>query len=277
MLGSKCRMANRVLPLERLQLLSERIRASSDAAELERLLTQVLDFCDVINFDYSYDSVLLRGVRCDSDRGFANINRVGHPPPHLARSGRLNEAGYPVLYASISQFAVLEEIGVNAGDFVQFVGYAFKPDACLRACIVGEITQVSRWGRSLLSEEVGHELNRIMLGMTFDVGRSFVFTDALLTWILRDPLAAIADYVRSRILARLLLGKAKGLDSIVYPSVAHEGAMNFAIQPQAAQAKLSIGATFVLHVKKKFDYGIYDFEVVRQAKGHHGDGTIDWQ
>jgi hypothetical protein len=270
-------MSKRVLPLERLQALSETIRGSADAVELEALLSQVLEFYGLINFHFHYDQALWRGVKCESERGFANIHRVGHPPPHLSKNGRLNEAGHPVLYTSISQFAVLEEIGARAGDFVQVVAYWFDPRARLRSCIVGEVTQVSRWGRALLSEELGRELNRIMNEMNFDVGRSFVFTDSLLASILRDPHASDADYVRSRILARLLFGKVDALDSIIYPSVAHEGAMNVAIAPRAAQAKLKVASTFVVYVKKKYDFGIYDYEIVRRAAGHQADGAIDWQ
>lgn len=270
-------MSNRVLPLERLQAISDALRAATDIAQVEALLQQVLEFYGVINFQYRYDRALWRGVRCDSDRGHQSIHRVTQPPPRLTRDGRLNESGHPVLYTSISQFAVLEEIGARAGEFVHVVAYPFKPESRLKCCVVGEITQVNRWGRALLSEEIGREINRILNGMNFDVGRSFVFTDSLMASILRDPLASDHDYLRSRILARLLFAKIQDSEAIIYPSVAHEGAMNFAIQPAAAQAKLFIGSTFVTHIRKKYDYGIYDYEVVRKAKGHQPNGDIVWE
>jgi hypothetical protein len=270
-------MSDKVLPIDELQSLSDAIRCASDAASIEALLQQVLEFYGVINFQFSYDKALWRGVLCDSERGHSSVHRVTEPPPRLTRNNRLNEKGRPVLYASGSQFAVLEEIGAKAGDFVHVVALPFQPDAKLKCCVVGEITQVNRWGRALLSEEVGSELNRILRGMNFDVGRSFVFTDSLLASLLRDPRAAESEYLRSRILARLLFAKIQNLEAIIYPSVAHEGAMNFAIQPSAARSKLHIGASFVTRIRRRYDFGIYDFEIVRKAKGHQPNGEIVWE
>lgn len=266
-----------LLPIDQLQAISSAIRASADPSEIERLLAQVLKFYGVINFEFRYDRALWRGVLCDSDRGHQSIHRVTQPPPQFTKNGRLNDAGRPVLYTSISQFSVLEEIDAKAGDFVQVVPYQLQPESRLKSCLVGEITHVNRWGRALFSEEIGKDLNRIMNGMNFDVGKSFVFTDSLMASILRDPLAGHHDYVRSRILARLIFAKVSNLDAIIYPSVAHDGAMNFAIQPDAARTKLQIGTTFVIHVRKKYDFGIYDYEVVRQAKGLHLNGEIVWE
>lgn len=270
-------MSKRVLPLDQLQRLSESIRAATDAVTIEMLLQQVLEFYGLINFNFRYDRAIWRGVMCDSERGHESIHRVTEPPPQFTRNNRLNERGHPVLYASVNQFAVLEEIGAEAGDFVHMVALPFLPEARLKCCVVGEITQVSRWGRALLSEELGRELNRILNGMDFDVGRSFVFTDSLMASILRDPLAVNSDYLHSRILARLLFAKVDGLEAIIYPSVAHDGAMNFAIQSSAARKKLGIGAFFVIYIRRKYDYGIYDFEVVRKAKGSQPDGVIVWE
>lgn len=270
-------MSKYVLPLDQLQAISRKVHTSSDPAEIERSLSLALGFYGLINYQYRYDRALWRGVLCDSSDGHTNIRRVGYPPPELSRNGRLNEAGHPLLYVSVNQFTVLEEIGAKAGDYVHMTAYAFKQGEKLRAGIVGEITQVHRWGRSLSSESLSQELNRILNGLEFEAGKSFVFTDALLTSILRDRKASESDYLRSRILAKLLFAKLDGLEAMIYPSVAHEGAMNLAITPHAADSKLKIGTTFVVHVLRKYDYGLYDFEVVRKAKGQHGDGTIDWQ
>lgn len=269
-------MPKQVLPIDRLQAISHAIRNSSNAAEIEGYLALILRFAGLINFNFHYDRALWRGVLCDSPNGYPNIRRVGYPPPELTRNNRLNEAGYPLLYTSTNQFTVLEEIGAKAGDFVHVVAYAFAPAAKLRSGIFGEITQVHRWGRAFSSEHLGMELNRILNGMSFDVGRSFVFTDSFLSSIIRDPNAAANEYLRSRILAKLVFEKLDGLDAIIYPSVAHEGAMNLAITPEAADSKLSTESTFVVHVKQKYDYGIYDFEIVRRAQGQYGDGAIDW-
>lgn len=269
-------MPKYVLPLDQLQSISQEVWASSDEAKIEANLSTVLQFCGLINYQFHYDQALWRGVMCESPDGHKNIKRVGHPPPELTRTNRLNEAGSPLLYTSINQFTVLEEIGAKPGDYVHVVAYKFNTNARLRCGTVGEITQVHRWGRAFSSEHLGTELNRIMKEMSFDVGRSYVFTDSFLSSLVRDPNAASVEYVRSRIFAKLFFKKIQGLEAIIYPSVAHDGAMNLAISPAAVVDKLSIAATFVVHVIRKFDYGIYDFKIIRSANGHHVDGTIDW-
>lgn len=269
-------MNKKVLQLDYLQNISREIFDSSNPDVIEKKLSYVLDFYTLINYEFTYDQALWRGVRCETANGFSNINRVGYPPPSYAKAGRLNETGSPVLYVSINQFSVLEEIGAKEGDFVHVVAYKFNKGCRLRCGLVGEVTQVHRWGTALSSDSLGKELNRIMNEMSFDVGRSYVFTDSFLSSIFRDKFASNAEYVKSRILAKLLFDKLSGLEAIIYPSVAHEGAMNFAIKPDSADRKLSIGATFVVHVKRKYDYGIYDFEIIRRAEGQGVDGTIVW-
>ncbi len=270
-------MSSRVLPLDRLQTISRAVNDATDATEIEKNLSLVLSFHSLVNYQFRYDRALWRGVICESSCGYANIRRVGYPPPEVATNGRLNEAGNPLLYTSLNQFTVLEEIGAKPGDFVHLIAYAFRPKEMLRCGIVGEIAQVHRWGRSLSSEHLSKELTRILNGLEFEAGKSFVFTDAFLASLLRDRDASASDYLRSRILARLLFMKLEGLDAMIYPSVAHEGAMNLAITPRAADMKLKIGATLVVRVNQKYDYGLFDFEVVRSAKGQHADGTIDWK
>lgn len=269
-------MSKYVLPLDQLQAISRKVHTSSDPLEIENSLSLASSFYGLINYQFSYDRALWRGVLCESAEGHTNIRRVGYPPPEISRNGRLNEAGRPLLYASTNQFTVLEEIGAKAGDYVHITAFAIKPNENLRSGIVGEITQVHRWGSAFSSEHLSKELNRILNGLEFEAGKSFVFTDAMFTSILRDRNASENDYLRSRILARLLFAKLGGLDAMIYPSVAHEGAMNIAITPHAADTKLKIGRTFVVHVQKRYDYGLYDFEVVRKGKGQHGDGTIVW-
>jgi len=80
---------------------------------------------------------------------------------------------------------------------------------------------------------------------------------------------------RFRAHCRLCLS-AKCRASLWYRWGNNSGSMNLAIKPTAADSKLSIDATFVIHIKRKYDFGIFDFEIVRKAAGHHDDGTINW-
>jgi RES domain len=266
-----------LLPLAQLQALSRQARASTDPAEIEKALAHVLRFYGLVNFEFKYTLPFFRAVRCDSNQGFQNASRVSYPPPSLAKANRMNEAGHPVLYTSVNQYTPLEEIDAMPGDFVQVAVYKLVNGSTLKAGIVGELTQVQRSGRALSSERLGKELQRILTKISLEAGKSYVFTDSVLSSILRDPDASASGYVHSRVLSRLLFEKLKApIEAIMYPSIAHEGAMNLAIKPGAADTKLTLTSTFVLRIKERYDYGLYDLEVVRRARGQHRDGFIDW-
>lgn len=56
-----------------------------------------------------------------------------------------------------------------------------------------------------------------------------------------------------------------------------EGSMNFAVKPNVVSKKFNIGSNFVIRVNKRYKYGIFDFEIIKRAKGQYLDGTIVWQ
>jgi hypothetical protein len=77
-------------------------------------------------------------------------------------------------------------------------------------------------------------------------------------------------------LAKLIFEKHPGFDAIVYPSVMLEGAMNLAIKPESADRLLEIFGISVMRIRKKYDYGIFDFELLRNAKGYEKNCDIRW-
>jgi hypothetical protein len=268
-------MAQYVLPLGQLHALAREIRASSDATEIEEKLKLVLRFAHVINVDWKFDAPLWRGRRCPSSDGYASIAEVGCPPPESCGAGRLNEPGKPVLYVSKLQHSVFEELGLAEGEFVHLVGYSMQGTA-VRTALLGEYTQVHRWGEASMGVDLGRELKRILRELDHEVGKSFLYSDAFLSAVVRDREAKTSSYIRSRVMARLLFAALPDVKAITYPGVALDNAMNLAIQPLAADSLLKIAATCVVMIEKKYDYGIYDFKVVKWGLGHRADGLINW-
>jgi hypothetical protein len=266
----------RVLPIGYLQTLSRSILASTNASEIEKGLQMVLEYYGIINFDLGYAWPFWRGRICASSHGFKNINELSYPPRELTKAGRLNEPRAPLLYLSMNNLATLEEINASKGNYVHSIAYKIIAENKLRCGIIGEITHVARSGRALISEELGNHLNRILNNTEYEAGKSFVFTDAFLSSILRDRNASKTNYIHSRTLAKLIFEKHPGFDAIVYPSVALESAMNLAIKPESADRLLEIFGTSVIRVRKKYDYGIFDFELLGNAKGHDKNGDIRW-
>ncbi len=269
-------MNQQVLALNYIDKLSSNILESSDPNYVESNLRHILDFYNITNYDFTYDRKYWRARKCDDKGGFNNISELGCPPKHLVNAGRLNEPNSPMLYVSPNQFSVLEEIGAKENDFVHMVAYQQKPEQKLSCGIVGEITQVHRWGTGLISDAASVQINRLLNEMSHEVGKSFVFTDAFLSSILKNPSAKNNDYLHSRILSKILFERNKFIDAIVYPSVALESARNFAIKPEVVDAKLNIESNFILKINKQYNYGLYDFEIIKMAKGHYSNGVINW-
>lgn len=266
----------KVLPIDYLQNLSRSILCSTIASEIEEGLRIVLEYYGIINFNLGNTLPFWRGRICPSSDGFKNIKELSYPPRELTKAGRLNEPSSPLLYLSLNNLTTLVEINASNGNYVHSIAYKTIGKNKLKCGIFGEITHAARSGRALISEELGTHLNRILNKIEYEAGKSFVFTDAFLSSILRDGNASKTNYIHSRTLAKLIFEKNPGFDAIVYPSIVLEGAMNLAIKPESADRLLEIFGISVIHVGKKYDYGIFDFELLRNANGYEKNGDIRW-
>jgi len=266
----------KALSLHHLEELSTEILASTDITFVREKLSFLLDYYQVINYEMKYDRAFWRARRCPTDTGFEHVGELDHPPSKYTVAGRLNEKNAPVLYLSANLMSTFEEVGASEGDFLHVAAFEQLPNELLRCAMIGEITHVHRWGSGLTSEMVGRLINKQLNQMPHDFGKSFVFTDAFLSSILKDRSARHTQYLHSRTLASLLFQRNPGIDAIAYSGVASEASRNYAIKPKAAERTLRISASFVIKIIKKYKYGIYDFEVLQNAQGVESDGRIIW-
>ena len=247
----------------------------SDPDLIERKFSCLLKYYQLVNYTLGFSQPIWRARRCDSAIGFKNSNELGAPPSNLIKQpGRLNEIGKTVFYASFHKHAALEEVNAREGDFVHIAGYTIKEG--IRGGIVGEFFNVHRSGNSVIHGDVGDKLNNILSKLPHRVGLSVVFLDAFFSSILRDNNAHLNSYLHSRILGRLLMSKLDGLDALFYPSVVTENAMNVALSVNSAFEKLKMAGNSVLQIQKRYDYGIFEFAIIRNANGEKPDGTIVW-
>lgn len=269
-------MKFKALSLPHLEELSTEILASTDMVFVRDKLSFLLDYYQVINYEMKYDRAFWRARKCPTETGFEHVGELGHPPSNYTAAGRLNEKNNPVLYLSANLMSTFAELGVSPGDFLHVAAFEQLPNELLRCAMIGEITHVHRWGSGLTSETVGQLINKQLNQMPHDFGKSFVFTDAFLSAILKDTSARHTQYLHSRTLASLLFQRNPGIDAITYSGVASEASRNYAIKPQAAERTLRISASFVIKIIKKYKYGMYDFEVLQNAQGVESGGRIIW-
>ncbi len=268
-----------VIEMNYLEECCKKALASSDAALVETQLKCLIKDYSLINYMLGYNFPLWRGRKCESPSGFKSLNELSYPPAKLTKTGRLNYSGKPVLYASFNKFCVFEEIGAKEGEYIHLIGYRIKKPKKIRCCVIGEVLNVHRSGHAWASVELGQQLNKILNKIPPKVACSFVYIDAFFSSILRDVKASSKNnYLHSSILSCLLFEKLKEVDAILYPSVALESAMNIAILPGSADSILEVAGTSIIHIDKKYEYGIYDFTLVRNAKGNFtNDSSIIWE
>ena len=159
---------------------------------------------------------------------------------------------------------------------VQVVIFRIKRDSIVRCCIVGEVDRVQKMGRSLLSEELGNNINNLLRRMPVSGGLSFIYADAFASSLLRDPDASANDYLHSRTLREVMFNKIPDLGAMFYLSVKTDLAINIAILPQVADSDLEVMGTSVLKIEKKFDFNLYDFSILRNATRFGPNREILW-
>lgn len=261
--------------IDELQRAATSIRKTTTPDRIHERLGAVVDQYDAVNYQLHYGWPFWRVRKCQSRRGFGSLSEIHYPPNPSV--GRVNEQGAPMLYLSFNKFTAVQEVGAEEGDYLHLVGYRQRDGQTLRCCTVGEINNVHKSGRAITSHELGEELNKVLNRLSYAGGASFVFLDAFLASLLTDVHASKNEYIYSRTLAKLLFAGNPGYEAIHYPSVALHGSMNLAVRPDIADEMLESAGTSVIRINRVYDYGIYDFSVVRNAKGHYADGAIDWE
>lgn len=267
----------RLPDIEVLQEKTRSVRTDSDPSNIRFKLVELFGFYEIINFELGYEWPIWRVRKCKDEEGYANLREISYPPPEETRAGRLNNKGQPALYTSLHNFTAITEVGAEEGDYLHIIGFQIRRGAKLRCAIIGEIFNTHRSGQAKLSEALGNRLNRILNNSDFRAARSWVFLDAFFSMLLADKTAANSDYIHSRIVADLINEKLPDIDAIYYPSVLQENGVNLAIKPDAVNRLLQVSGTSVIKINRKYDYGIYDFSMVRNLTIRVSDGAIYWK
>ncbi len=251
------------------------ILKSKDVSYIEKKLIFLLQFYDVLNFDLGYEHLVWRGRKWEDEIGFSNVKELSFPPNDKTKAGRLNEPLNPMFYASFMQPTALTEIGAKDGDFIQIVGSKIAKK--ILGCIVGEYENIYRTGSaSLIGTSSSNHIKSLFNKLEPKALNSFIYMDSFLSSILKDENAKDNEYLHSRILSKLLIGSVDNLKAIFYPSVALGNSMNMALDPRFVSESLVANVHCVLKINKRYDYGIYDYEIIKISKGEDRLGNLLW-
>jgi len=106
--------------------------------------------------------------------------------------------------------------------------------------------------------------------------KSYIYTDSFLSQILKDKSAKSKNYIHSKSLFELISEKHSHIDGIAYEGIESSGARNLALTPKAAKSCLSINNIFLFRITNSYGFGLYDFQLLKQAERHDSSGLINW-
>lgn len=270
----------KVIELNSLDRFRNDLFEANSKEKIEKLLSWYLKSFDGLNFKFGYDRPIIRARLCSDKNGFGYISDLYSPPPEVTNIGRMNEKGDPMFYASYHIGTALAEINAKEGDFVQIAQFKLpdKSDSGIRCLAIGEVYNIYH-GSSTISQIMFDEIRQLIhrLGKNDIRGLlSYLYMDALSSELLNDVFASEKDYIYSRTLSRLLLEKHPKIDGFIFPSAKVKGTANITLRPESILTKAEVVSTEVIKVKKLYPYGLFDFELVKQARGEGADGQIFW-
>ncbi|TKV06613.1 RES domain-containing protein [Citrobacter sp. wls619] len=264
-------MSMNIVSPEEIADICRRIRESGDQRFIAEgymfLLAQLpVGFHDVT------ETTLWRARKADEahPEGFDYIQDIIYPPAQFAQTGRLNNEGESVLYASVSNHGCLAEIGAIPGDKVQVAAFKLRSEHKLHCGFVGSIVRAHKW-----NSEYFTRVQKTLEPFTEEQKTSIFLIDSFLAEILADGRARENNYLHTTTLADVLRGGRKQPDAIVYPGVESVGAKNYAIHPDA-MLKFNIPDIYFIEITKRYPYGFYEWTVLRQRECCD-NGQIIWK
>lgn len=245
----------------------------SDPFEVEARLEWFLDYYEPINISTTYTQHYWRARKSETGKGYNSVSEVMAPPVDLTKVGRMNEKGKPTFYASATTDTALSEVHAEKGDFFHLIG--LKTIKSIRCLLVGEVLNAYQ-NTSQISQKLTAELQTLIEKLSPEDKRRYVFMDAFVSEIFRDPKAREKDYLYSRTLCRLMKARYSDVDGIIYPSVQHEGSSNIAITPDVSLSNMVIEMNSVVRIAEKYSYRMYEPEIIQIARGATERGSIIW-
>lgn len=189
-----------------------------------------------------------------------------------AAPGRANAAGFTVLYLADRRDTALSEVRVDDG-LVVLTEFTIRPDRSILVAPIGELSQVQRTGRGLLSAEAGPILNDLINACDIRSCRSMIIVDAFLLEGLTNQ---GDDYGLSSAVAMAIYAKLPGLDAIAFPSRRQTGAINFAVRPEGIWRDWGIVSVREARVRH-LAMGHYELTCVRHVRGIATSGDLAWE
>lgn len=176
-----------------------------------------------------------------------------------------------MLYLADRRDTELSEVRAS-DDQVVVTDFRIRRGRSVQVAPVGEMAQVQRSGRGILTSEAAPAITGMLNACDPDEARTILIVDAFL---LRCIAETDRDYARSSTVAMAILDKLPDVDAIVFPSRRQHGAVNFAVR--ADRLWDSWGITAVQDARARhLAMGHYRLTQARHVVGISTSGELVW-
>ena len=224
---------------------------------------------------YEHAAVFCRSRICRENTGYDNLRDLIYPPKPSTSFGRASLPNRHVFYGSLNKGTAMEEIDVATGMLVQSIMFRPKEGHRIALLAIGEAQAVAANGRSrVCGEQFARDMD-LMMNNDRDKFQEFLYADSFLAEMFSRPTAKDYEYAVSASAAEIIYqGSHIGL---LFPSVRRHQGWNVAMTREYFDEHCEVVAVSEERVRKVYEYGIYDPEIVRVATHFDPDGRIAWE
>ena len=214
---------------------------------------------------------------------FDNISQLScRRPDDIRDYGRCHRPSISVYYGANNLDTVLAELSPEIGDLVHVAVARPKAIDDVVLTAVGEIDNVRRNNRALIGNDDTLAIIRKLLdSISSEADLKTVFLDAFMADLFLAPANHASDYKATSALSDIIFSASNDgkpiLDGFAYPSVAHRGGMNFAVQRAAFLTKMAVTQCMAFEIIDYLGYGIYGRKQYAKSKSIASDGAIQWE
>lgn len=263
------------MSLSRFESLFREVREAVSVAAACHALAPIFDMYKVISLDLTRGSIYWRSRLCEAEP-WAAASQMSAPPPERTLIGRLNDAGCPMLYASLKQETALAEIQASASQHVQLIGYRTLVGKDIRLAVVGEMMHVHKFGyMRLTGADPSATLGRLLNEKGLIDGRQLLYIDAFLHHLLSDPAADAKSYVLSRAVAAMI-HRDVAIDGIAYPSARDPIGYNITLKPEVVVEKMHPTSCLHCRIDALHEFGFVEYTVLKEAARVDDAGRFEW-
>lgn len=256
------------------ELLSKNFSGTS-VNEVIRSVEKTYGLLPTIGNQISSSFRLIRAREINPEReDITNKLTFGPPPIQETREGRANIVGYPVLYGATSARTAMREINAEPGKeyFVSIWDKKADAEPLLISlyALHAEGGTIQDPSSKFINEWVKNATEFLIRELRINKSSRKTFMHAIK---LRSSLFTMSHYgISSRLAHSLLFDNTNRCNGIVYPSVADDRQVCFAISPDYAYQSMSLVRIY----KMVFSEG-WIFRSLARAIPDKDNGLLDWQ